>query len=75
MSFLSYAYMLEKYGLRLTIEQLSAALSMPTSSIHNAISKGTFGIPTYLDGKRRYADYRDVLEHLDKCRERAKIPD
>lgn len=62
----------EKYGPRLNIEQLSLALGLTKGAIYNQISAGTFVIPTYIDGGRRWADYRDVAEHLDACRERAR---
>ncbi len=72
MSILTQALVAERYGLRLNVEQLGAVLGLTKGAIHNQISDGTFPIPTYLDGGRRWADYRDVAEHLDKCRERAK---
>ena len=72
MSLLTQAYLLDKYGPRLNIEQISEVLGMPAGSIYNAVSANTFALPTYLDGKRRWSDYRDVATYLDECRERAK---
>lgn len=70
MSLLTQAYLLEKYGPRLTMDQLAEVLGIAVNTIYNQASAGTFKVPTYLDG-RRYADYRDVAQHLDDCRQAA----
>ena len=72
MSLLSQAYLLEQYGLRLTLDQLGEVLGMSAGSIRNQISEDRFPVLTYLDQGRRYADYRDVAEHLDAVRKTAK---
>jgi hypothetical protein len=41
-------------------------------AIYNQISANTFPVETYLDGGKRWADYRDVAAHLDRCREFAR---
>lgn len=74
MSFLSQAYLLEKYGLRLTTEQLAEALGMAHGTLRNKISAGTLTVPTYLDGGTRYADYRDVAAYMDEKRKQAHEP-
>lgn len=71
MSLLSQAYILEHYGLRLCLDQLAKCLGVSKNSIYNQISAGTFPVKTYMDGGKRYADFRDVAEHMDKCRELA----
>jgi hypothetical protein len=71
-SLLTQALVAETYGLRLNIDQLSKALGLTKGAIHNQISAGTFQIATYLDGGKRWADYRDVAEHFDNCRRAAK---
>lgn len=68
MSLLTQAYLLEKFGPRLTIEQLSQVLGLAKGSIYNQISAQTFPIPTYVDASKRWADYRDVAFYLDACR-------
>ena len=35
------------------------------------ISDGKFSIPTYIDGGKRWADYRDVAAYIDHCRAQA----
>lgn len=71
MSILTQALVAEKYGLRLNAEQLAGVLSITKGALYNQISAGTCPVKTYLDGGKRFADYRDVAEHLDACRERA----
>lgn len=72
MSFLSQAYLLEKYGPRIAMQDLAKVLGIAHGTLRNRIGAGTFTVPTYLDGGTRYADYRDVAEYLDGCRERAR---
>ena len=56
MSLISQAFIFERYGPRLDVDQLA----------------DFFGVAKmYLDGKKRYADFRDLATHLDECRERA----
>ena len=72
MSLLAQAFLLEQYGPRLSIEQLAAVLHLARSTIYNQIAAGTFAVPTYVDGGKRFADFRDVAAYLDECRVRAK---
>lgn len=74
MSLLTQVIVAEKYGPRLTLDQLAEVLGMAKNTIYNQTSAGTFPIPTYIDGNKRFADYRDVATYLDSCRERAKTP-
>ena len=71
MSLLTHAYLLEKYGLRLDMRQLGEVLGLTEGTIYNQISADRLGVSTYLEGKKRYADYRDVAAYLDACRQRA----
>lgn len=71
MSLLTQAYLLEKYGPRLDLEQLGQVLSRAKNTMYNQVSKGTLEVPTYLEGGKRFADYRDVATYLDACRARA----
>lgn len=73
-SLLSQAILADRYGLRLTMEQLAEVLTMAKTTIYNQISAGTFPVKTYVDGAKRFADYRDVAAYLDECRERATTP-
>lgn len=58
----------EKYGLRLDVNQLAHLLGITAGTVLNRISANTFSIPTYIDGGKRYADYRDVAWHFDSSR-------
>ena len=44
------------------------ALGITKAALCNQISAGTCPVKTYLDGAKRWADYRDVAEHFDRCR-------
>ncbi|MEJ5028632.1 hypothetical protein [Comamonas sp. MYb69] len=59
----------EKYGLRLDINQLAKVLGISPGTVLNRISANTFGIQTYIDNGKRYADFRDVAKHFDTIRE------
>ena len=61
----------ERYGLRLSIEQLATVLGLSKGAVYNQVSSGVFPIITYMDGGKRWADYRDVAKHLDECRDTA----
>lgn len=73
MSLLHEAIIVEKYGLRLTVEQLADAFNLAPNTIHNRIAKGEFSIPSYVDGKKRFFDYRDVAQYLDHLREQTRV--
>ena len=47
-------------------------LGISKGTVYNQLSAETFPVPTYLDGTKRWADYRDVAEYLDACRPKAK---
>lgn len=68
MSFLTHAWLLEKYGPRLTIPQTAQALGMSEGTLRNRISAGSISLHSYLDGGLRFVDARDVAEYLDACR-------
>jgi predicted DNA-binding transcriptional regulator AlpA len=72
MSLVTQMIVAERYGVRLGMEQLAEAIGMTKPAIYNAVSAGKFPIPTYIDGGKRWADYRDVAAHLDACHEKAK---
>lgn len=75
MSLFTQALVAERYGLRVGIEDLAKLLGITKGTAYNQLSAGSFPIRTYVDGGKRYADYRDIAEHLDKCHEAAKASD
>lgn len=71
MSLVTQAMIFEKYGPRLTTEQLAGVLGVSVKTLYNQITAGTLGVKTYLDAGKRWADYRDVAEYFDRVRELA----
>lgn len=71
MSLMTQAYLLEKYGPRLGMEQLAQVLHVGKSTLFNQLTAGTCPVRTYLEGHRRFADYRDVADHLEALRRQA----
>ena len=64
--------LMEQYGPRVNMETLAKLLGFTTSSLHNRLGRKELEIPTYLDGKMRFADTRDVAEFLDRKRNEAR---
>lgn len=71
MSLMTQAMVADKYGLRLTIDQLAEALQLGKSTVYNQVSAKTFPIPTYVEGGKRFAAFQDVAAYLDGCRANA----
>jgi hypothetical protein len=72
-SIITQAFIFERYGPRLSVADLAEVLKLAKGTILNQVSAAKFPITTYLDGGQRWADYRDVAEHIDACRARAKV--
>ena len=68
MSLLHEAIIVEKFGMRLTVDKLGEALGIAPQTIYNKIAKDEFKVRTYVDGGKRFADYRDLAAYLDCCR-------
>lgn len=68
MSLLCQAMIFEKYGPRLDVLQLAEVLGLSKGALYNQFSAGTCPVKTYMDGNKRWADFRDVAQHLDECR-------
>ena len=69
------AAIIDRYGLRLNIDQLSQVLGLRPQTVYNLIAKGELPIRTYREGSRRYASYEAVAEYLDGMDELAKTKD
>lgn len=72
MSLISTLFLMETYGPRVDMAQLSQILGYEPKSLHNRIARGELELPTYIDGKLRFADTRDVAEYLDAQRSKAR---
>ena len=71
MSLLCQAMVFERYGARLGVEQLAEVLGVSKGALYNQFSAGTCPVKTYVDAGKRWADFRDVAEHLDAMRKLA----
>lgn len=71
MSLITQAFIVERYGLRLNVEQLAEVLGITKGALYNQLSAEKCPVKTYVDSGKRWADYRDVAEHLDQCKELA----
>lgn len=72
MSLVTQAFIVERYGLRLSTDQLAEVLGISKATLYNQVSAGTLPVVTYLDCGKRFADYRAVAEHLDACAARGR---
>jgi hypothetical protein len=72
MSLLTRAFILEKFGPRMTMGQLATLLAMSEGTIRNQVSAETFPIPTYKEGAARFAAYDAVADYLDTMSEQAR---
>lgn len=70
-SLVTQAFMFERYGPRLNSEQIAELLGIKVSTLNNQCSAETCPIATYIEGKKRWADYRDAAAYFDACRQRA----
>lgn len=69
---MTQAIIADKYGLRLTVEQLGECIGLASDIIYNKLAKGELKLPTYIEGGKRLCDYGDVAACIDDCRARAK---
>lgn len=57
-----------RYGrMRLTLSELAIELGIAEGTLRNQISDDKCPVPTYKEGRNRYADVRAVGEYLDRC--------
>lgn len=73
MSLLTRAYILERYGPRMTLAQLAQLMLMSEGTIRNQISAETFPIATYKEGGARFAPYDAVADYLDAMSRQARL--
>lgn len=74
MSLLTQAYLLERYGPRLSMADLAHELGVAVKTVQNQAAAGRLKVPTYRDDGGRFADYRDVAAYFDSVRPRSEIP-
>lgn len=62
-----------EYGrMRLNMRELAEVLGLSYTYVCNNAASGAIPVRTYLEGKQRWADIRDVGEYLDRMREEAE---
>ena len=71
MSLMVQAYLVERYGPRLDVEQLAAVLDLAPQTVRNQIAQGRCQVRTYIEGNRRWAAVEDVAEYFDRARKAA----
>lgn len=72
MKLLTQAFILEKFGPRLTMAQLASLLSLSEGTIRNQVSAETFPIATYKEGAARFTPYEAVADYLNAMSEKAR---
>lgn len=72
MSMMTTMILMEQYGPRVSMETLAKLLGFTASALHARLARREMEIPTYIDGKMRFADTRDVAEYLDRKRAEAR---
>lgn len=68
MSFLTAAYLMDKYGPLLTEEQLGEVLHMEPGTIRNQRGSGALGIPFIKKARTPLYRAEDVAKHIDQLR-------
>jgi hypothetical protein len=72
MSLMLTAYLLEKYGPRLGMEEVAEVLRISKGNLTNRLYRGEITLPTYLDGGRRFCAAEDLAAYLGRLRETAR---
>jgi hypothetical protein len=70
--FLTHAYVLEKFGLRLDKHALGKALGISAATVMNRSSDGKLGLPTYVEHGKLWADAEHVAAYMDRMAEAAR---
>jgi hypothetical protein len=73
MSLLTQAALIQRYGPRLSVDDLADVMKISRVTINNQISDGSFPIATYRAHGKRWADFQDVDAYLEQCREAAVV--
>lgn len=68
MKLLTQAYILENYGVRLTMPQLARLLELSEGTIRNQVSAETFPIPTYKKARHDMRHMTPLQVALTRCR-------
>jgi hypothetical protein len=66
------AMIVDRYGMRVTMEQLAEILRLTPHTVYQQAVDGSLPIRTYKEGNRRFASYEAVADYLDAMDEQAK---
>lgn len=75
MTLMTRAYLLDKYGMRLSMEELAEVMDLKPGTVYNMLAKGELKIRTYKEGIRRYAPYDAVADYFDGKADSAAVTD
>jgi len=64
MPLLTTAWLLDRYGARITMKELAEVLKVSPRTVTNKLSAGSLGIPTYYDSGR-FVKAEDLAIYLD----------
>jgi predicted site-specific integrase-resolvase len=71
-SLMTRMFILEKYGARLSMEQVAQVLGVHVQTVYNQLGTGELPVVTYKEGARRWASYDAVADYLDMMSAQAK---
>jgi hypothetical protein len=60
-----YQYLLNKYGVRLTLKEISEVLKVPVGTLYNKRSNNMLPFKTYRNGLRVFCDTSELAKHLE----------
>lgn len=63
-----YQYLLNKYGVRLTLVEASEVLKIPVATIHNWRTKNKMPFQAYRDGMKIFIDTKVLADYLESRR-------
>ena len=58
-------HLLNKYGVRLTLDEVSEILKIPTGTLYNKRSDGSLPFNSYRDGLRVFVDTKVLADYLE----------
>lgn len=57
---------------RLTIDEVAHEMGVKSGTVRNQISDGTFPVPSYIEGRNRWVDVRELGAYFDRMFEEAR---
>ena len=60
-----YQYLIEKYGVRMTLKEAYEVLKVPVGTLYNKRSSSDLPFKTFKDGIKVFVDTRDLAGYLE----------